>query len=367
MNRYRFRWGFTLVELLVVIAIIGILIALLLPAVQAAREAARRSQCTNNLKQLGLALHNYASAYISLPSLGQGTTQGAPPEQYSTYGAMSGLVVMLPFMEQTPLYSQWSAPQPPTYNAWGPAPWWGWSFLPHHVQVPGLLCPSDGAGGKTYDAGQVYWWQGDTNYNFCNGDNPQDTGNGWKGGARPRGLFGGDTFYRFADILDGTANTIAMSEQVVNPGWASKDIHGGYVQYNDWRSMWAAGAAATCLSWKGPGTTILPAAPTWNYCLRGVHYGWGTMVTVGFSTVLGPNSVGCTNGFSEWGSEHILPPDSRHPGGVNAVMADGSVRFFSDTIDTGNLQAAAVRDGQSPYGVWGALGSKGGGEAKSNL
>jgi prepilin-type processing-associated H-X9-DG protein len=100
--------------------------------------------------------------------------------------------------------------------------------------------------------------------------------------------------------------------------------------------------------------------------LRGVHYGWGGAVISGFTTVLGPNSVGCTNGYSEWGREHILPPDSRHPGGVNGAMVDGSVRFVSETIDTGNLQATAVQSGQSPYGVWGAMGSKAGGEPKSS-
>jgi prepilin-type processing-associated H-X9-DG protein len=88
------------------------------------------------------------------------------------------------------------------------------------------------------------------------------------------------------------------------------------------------------------------------------------MVVSGFNTILPPNSIGATNYSSEWGSEHILPPDSRHPGGVNAMMADGSVRFVSETIEAGNPASAGVTQGLSPFGVWGAMGSKAGGETR---
>jgi prepilin-type processing-associated H-X9-DG protein len=365
---------------MVVIAIIGILIALLLPAVQAAREAARRSQCTNNLKQLGLGLHNYHSAYNCFPSMSQGTDcrdgnwpsgcgSGAP-ELNSTYGAMSGVVVMLPFMEQQALYQQWTSPQvSPVYKAWGPAPWYGWNFLPHHAQPPTLVCPSDGQSGKPDNGSTIYWWQGDTNYNFCNGDSPRDTGEGWAGGRRPRGIFGFKTFFKTADILDGTSNTLAMSEQVTNSQpwtptntWFNDNIHGGYINWNDWRSMADAGSGTETLSFRN-GQII--SGGSISATLRGVHYGWGPMVVSGFNTVLAPNTIGATNGSSEWGSEHILPPDSRHPGGVNAMMADGSVRFVSETINAGNPASAAAVQGPSPYGVWGAMGSKDGGEATS--
>lgn len=371
MYRYRLRRGFTLVELLVVIAIIGILIALLLPAVQAAREAARRSQCTNNLKQLGLALHNYADVHKRLPSLGQGTRQGGcaldggSTQACSTYGGMSGIVVMLPFMEQQALYAQWTSPQPaPGYPAWGPVPWWGWSFLPHHAQVPTLLCPSDGGGGR-FANGDPYNWQGDTNYSFCVGDYPDDTGDGWRGGYRPRGIFGADTFYGFQDITDGTSNTIAMSEHVISTATNGTSIHGRYVTTSDWRSF-ASNPQQQCLIYKGTsGNFSTTNPPPGLGDLRGVNYAWGAVVQSGFHTILPPNSVSCTNWSSEWGSAHIMAPDSNHPGGVNGMMADGSVRFISETIDTGVLTAPAVQNGPSPYGVWGAMGSKNGGESKS--
>ena len=144
------RRAFTLVELLVVIAIIGILIALLLPAVQAAREAARRSQCTNHLKQLGLALHNYHATYQKFVSRSQGTMNtgcGAAGGETGNRHWLSGVVSLLPYMEQQALYDQWMAPQAP-YASGGPAmnPGCFSGFLPSRVQVTTLLCPSDSAG-----------------------------------------------------------------------------------------------------------------------------------------------------------------------------------------------------------------------------
>jgi len=124
------RLGFTLVELLVVIAIIGILIALLLPAVQAAREAARRAQCTNNLKQMGLALHNYHDANKTFPSLGQGTCQPGHPST-DLYHYASGFMVMLPYLENAPLYD-WIKAGDATYPPWGNL---GMVFTAHRIPM----------------------------------------------------------------------------------------------------------------------------------------------------------------------------------------------------------------------------------------
>ncbi|MHB9081971.1 MAG: DUF1559 family PulG-like putative transporter [Pirellulaceae bacterium] len=353
MKHRKSRRAFTLVELLVVIAIIGVLVALLLPAVQAAREAARRMSCSNNLKQLGLSLHNYHDVFKTFPSLAQGTNQAPVPERDSNYGMVSGFVALLPFMEQSPLYDKFGSPQvSPPYPAWGPVPWYGWNFLPHHAQVPGLLCPSDGGGKFTTNP---YSYQGDSNYNFNCGDNPT-LGNG-AGGSSPRGLFGQYTFISFGEITDGTSNTLAMSEHVIGKDGGSS-IHGGYVVISDWQDF-GVNPAARCYIYKGPGTTILPSAPRIEH-LRGTNWAWGGVVVVGMTTVLPPNSVGCTNWGSEWGSSLVMPPDSNHPTGVNAVRADGSVDFVSSNIYAGNLALPARSSGPSPYGVWGALGSKDG-------
>jgi prepilin-type processing-associated H-X9-DG protein len=367
------------VELLVVIAIIGILIALLLPAVQAAREAARRSQCTNNLKQMGLALHNYHGVYNAFPSEAQGTTDPGDPNYYvhSAGSVMSGIVVMLPFMEQNALYQEYTSPQNNSdgvFPAWGPTPWAG-VFEPFKVQVSTFLCPSDSGAKST---GRQYAWCGGKNYNFCMGDNPNMQVSGsapggitWSGGpSNPRGIFGGYSFTTIAQITDGTSNTLAMSEMCVSsvdPGLPN--IHGFYVSIpgqSGNAAYFSNSPATTCLIYKGTGTSILSTAPSIGD-IRGVHWAWGPTIPSGCNTILPPNSIVCTNEGSEWGTAVIAPPDSQHPGGVNGLLADGSVRFISSTIDSGNPNNQPVVSGTSPYGVWGALGSKDGGEPTGNF
>ena len=198
------------------------------------------------------------------------------------------------------------------------------------------------------------------NYNFNAGDFPT-VGNGAGGGGDNRGLFGQYTFLGMGSIQDGTSNTLAMSEHVIGKDGNDR-IHGAYAVTSDWRDF-GSNPATQCFVYKGPANTIVGAPGIER--LRGVNWCWGGMVIVGFTTVLPPNSIGCTNWGSEWGSSHILPPDSNHPGGVNSVMADGSVQFISSTINAGDITRAATRSGPSPYGVWGALGSRNGGDQAS--
>ncbi|MBI1249441.1 DUF1559 domain-containing protein [bacterium] len=338
------RRGFTLVELLVVIAIIGVLIALLLPAVQQAREAARRMQCSNNLKQLGLALHNYHDTYNYFPSRNMGT--GAP---LNTIGGqrtrLSGIMSMLPFIEQQALYNKLVRP--------GNIVPWNGAFA--NYALPALLCPSD-AGGQTSPAHSTF---GIYNYVFCGGDSLNGTAGGSESTpvSRPsRGMFGSYKWYNFRDITDGTSNTIAMSE-LVRPNSTS---HIGML------------AGSTGI------TTPSACKATYNYATRqyisggwandtsrGYRWGDGAEYFAGFNTILPPNSPSCFNGGGSHWTSGMYSAGSLHPGGVLTLMGDGSTHFVAETINAGNQSATPPSyngAGYSPYGVWGAMGTKSSGE-----
>jgi prepilin-type N-terminal cleavage/methylation domain-containing protein/prepilin-type processing-associated H-X9-DG protein len=339
------RCAFTLVELLVVIAIIGILIALLLPAVQAAREAARRSQCTNNLKQVGLALQNYHDTYNRLPTL-HGGTGGTNPWNNGNNGQLSGWIGLLPFMEQVPLWEQISKGDS-TFPPFGPAAW-RTDFAPFRQQVPGLRCPSDPAE-RTNPAGE----QGISNYAFCVGDTIQNNQNNAN-----RGIFAGQRYSRFADITDGLSNTIAVAERAASRfsvgNTTDSFVRGGTAaSVGDTIHTNPTACLATASGGKYSGVSLLS--------ITGRYWVDGRPAALGVTTVLPPNSPSCLhdNRDWEWG---IFSATSYHPGGANAVMADGSVHFFSETIDTGNLAIVQPSSGRSVYGVWGALGSMAGGE-----
>jgi len=364
--RWAERTGFTLVELLVVIAIIGILIALLLPAVQAAREAARRAQCTNNLKQLGVALHNYHDTNRSLPFLCGGT--GAEPGfgQYWIWGPggtsayrLSGFVGLLPFMEQEALYRM-SAD-----NNFSPGGWVSVAGSPVYEKVAGFFCPSDPDAEK-HDRGA-------RNYMMSMGDWTMQHHDAARGRPNPRGPFGitrhkgvGEC-YEFASVKDGLSNTAAFSERVVGDNMA--DVKGGFAQTG---GLFPGSTA---------GTAMLPIVPlncmnapivNKRYVnpsggdLTGRYWSDGSIVATGFNTILAPNAPSCApSGSSTQESRVLAPPTSFHPGGANVCMLDGSVHFVSETIDTGDLTLGLVEAGVSNYGVWGALGSRDGGESVS--
>ena len=346
--------GFTLVELLVVIAIIGILIALLLPAVQAAREAARRSQCSNHLKQIGLALHNYHDSTKSFPTLSGGTT-GTDPWLNGNNGQLCGMVALLPFLEQGPLWDQISTGGTygsTTYFPFGPAAW-STGYPPFRQQTPTLLCPSDpGSGAHNPDSEQGY-----NNYMFSVGDHI----NNCAYDNPTRGPFAHRAYSRFSDILDGTSNTVGMAERCI---YSSSESIRGNMAINVGTTI--ATDPTICQATEGAAGKYRSGIELYTENVVGKRWADGRPAWNGVSTVLPPNSPSClaNNQSWQWG---IFSASSYHPGGANCIMMDGSVHFISETIDTGILASPQPGNsgGQSPYGVWGALGSKAGGEAVS--
>lgn len=360
MARRERQNGFTLVELLVVIAIIGVLVALLLPAVQAAREAARRVQCTNNLRQIGLALAGYHNTWETFP-FGKGGTDGGTPLSCNM-SALGGWAPLLPNLGQSPLFEQISHEQVyggVSFPPFGPEPDPSADpeiakYVPWQHQLAVLRCPSDGGA-----ADRLPEEPGRANYCFSRGDSIGNNSNL----RESRGIFGHRWGASVAAIADGTSYTVAVSERVVArqpdpqvPGsqWSLatevKDLHKDPSQ---------------CYALGGPGQFL--AAPT-SVSLAGRIWANGYLAYTGFTTVTPPNSVGClgVEGLEvdgrRWHGWGVIPPTSQHPGGVNVLLADGSCQFMSDTIACGNLAAPEVVKGPSPYGVWGALGTKNGEE-----
>lgn len=359
----RLRRAFTLVELLVVIAIIGILVALLLPAIQAAREAARRTQCNNNLKQIGVALHNYHDTHKSFCHMKGGTRGGGHTSRLDgNYFRRSGIVSLFPYLEQSGIYDMiergdtTTSPQVPPGGA---APWSGWTG--YNQTIGSLQCPSCPV---TFTAARGY-----CSYAFCRGDYLGVDAATGRDAPDNNGLFACLAYYGFKDVVDGTSNTIAFSERVM----ANFGINGKANPRIEEGTLTSVAAITT-----NPGACLAATVPLVN----GTHYTTYSLVkgkfssvycdgqpeNVAFNTVLAPNSPSCTNNNNPNADSDVsvLAPSSFHPGGVHCLLADGSVRFVTNSIDTGNLGVATSLGRASPYGVWGALGTREGAESIGN-
>jgi prepilin-type N-terminal cleavage/methylation domain-containing protein/prepilin-type processing-associated H-X9-DG protein len=332
------RRGFTLIELLVVIAIIAILIGLLLPAVQKVREAAARAKCQNNLKQLGLALHNYEGAVGRFPPAftGDPGSTGLPPYFFS----WSVLAQLNPYLEQTNIYNAMDLKQPiyvpPAYTI-SPAN----QFAVVQV-VPLFLCPSDlGAPvGSAYGVTDL----GPTNYAACTGSGQTDgsaaLGSPW--GAD--GLFRAKSGAKVTDVTDGTSNTAALSESILGAGPESA-------------SGPAPGGPDVVYKYTGFGTpvndTTCAGASQWNVSnRRGFMWASGEIRCGTYNHYLAPNSslYDCitndvTPGPGQYTANGFRAARSRHTGGVNLLLGDGSVRFVSNAVDLTVWRAAGTRAG----------------------
>ena len=333
------RRGFTLIELLVVIAIIAVLIALLLPAVQAAREAARRAQCINNLKQLGLAFNNYESSASVLPPAYVGAGTG---NTVAWTNGWSALARILPFLEQNSLFNSanfaiWKE-DPPNSTA-------------IQLTIMAFVCPSDP---KSMPFLHDYGYAGVNSYGVCQGD--------WFvwggfGGPYNRAAFSTNQARRLAEFTDGTSQTMFVAE--VKASQAAANCRAVLSKIQDPSNVPA------------PSADPLTVGPEYNTCDPGVqfefHTEWsdGNAHAAGFTTAWPPNKV--IRGTAAWNlgldldlnganqekggpSFAAITSRSYHPGGVNTLFGDGSVRFTKSTIN--GL-------------IWRALGTISGGEVIS--
>ncbi|MEW4490653.1 DUF1559 domain-containing protein [Thalassoglobus sp. JC818] len=357
------RKAFTLIELLVVIAIIAILIALLLPAVQQAREAARRTECKNKLKQLGIALHNYHDTYNALPwGSGPENIHGRAGGNGNARGGgrrHNGMVGLLPYIDQAPMFNLISAGGTAAsvngttnYNGFVFTPWDN-NHQAVRANIPMLLCPSDGDTTEQSPRGK-------NNYMFSRGDQCWDTNPSWNGngGRGLRGMFvgGRDVYNRnFKEVVDGLSNTIAMGERIKAKNGGTT-VQSGATHIDIQQSQYRVNPSV-CETAVGPGGVYNGGVRRW----AGTRWMDGTNAFSAMTTILGPNSPSCSQGPGDQ-RDGIFEPSSLHPGGAQVLMGDGAVRFISDSIDTGDTTQESPVNGPSPYGVWGALGSINGGD-----
>ncbi len=361
------RRGFTLIELLVVIAIIAILIALLLPAVQQAREAARRTQCRNNMKQIGLALHNYHDIHLSFPpgrmSPGKDGGNGE-----CWYGWISPLKHILPMIDQGNIYNQLDHHETRVRNG---SPLCQKNAFVANLALPAYMCPSDpghqsGVNTNSYRANFGVTVGGGRNFGDQDQVDPVFTPRiaGEMDGALG-GMFTDSAGVPIRRVTDGTSNTVIYAERLVGRPDTSSIYIGNYMYRNQGTNIITtsspANTTALVLSecaaafaagplpsdFRGDFGYTSGDDPAWYYS----SYQHGA-----YNHILTPNSAqyDCGSG-SIPDSPHevaIMSARSTHTGGVQCALADGSVRFVSDSIDLGVWQAAGTRAGGEVQGEW---------------
>jgi len=341
------RRGFTLIELLVVIAIIAVLIALLLPAVQSAREAARRAQCLNNLKQIGIGLHNYHTATGAFPLSETMAYNQVYGVYYSDWGTWSAHALLLGYMEGQPIYNSCNFNWVVEYDIGFQI-----NLTVTNTVINTFICPSDG---QSPNAPSSQEWAGNTNNYFASRGTTTDP---WSPDST--GAFAHSRAYGVQDLTDGTSNTIAFGEALISGAQFFQAYRGGMAKkvYNhnkggvfDVRTNMTQlmSDLQTCNQW-------WQARQNAAFGDKGYRWAVGGAGITSFNTIIPPSTSqypwgGCRldqdGGGMAWGLYENAT--SNHPGGANFMFADGSVKFLKGTISMPIYMALGTRNsGEAP-------------------